>query len=340
MKSFSKHTNIHSIPRSILTKKVKYGIGALLFVNVILIVYVLSSVIGTKKVSSIVTAYPYLNPALELLGKKNMIVDFQELRESLTKKYESRNDFLVSIYFEYLPTGANISINKDEKIWPASLIKIPVAMAALKKVQDGVWKSTNELVILDEDKDTEYGDLYNEPTGTTFSIEKFLEKSLIDSDNTAHFVLLRNLDASELEEVYVHLGLDDVIDTLKKSPKKEQEVDNRITAKRCTGFFRSLYNATFLNLEYSQQFLSILQKAPHELLSKGIPESVPFVHKTGIRVDEAVRADAGIVYVPGRPYLITVMVQQKDKKKLREQDVDVLFESISKEIYTYVANAH
>jgi beta-lactamase class A len=194
-------------------------------------------------------------------------------------------------------------------------------------------------VILDEDKDNQYGEMYKEQTGTTHTIKEFLRQSLINSDNTAHFVLLRNIDNSELEEVYVHLGMDDIIDTLKKSPKGD-ELDNRITAKRYTIFFRSLYNATFLNQEYSQLFLSILQHAPRELLSKGIPDDVVFVHKTGIRIDEAVRADSGIVYAYGRPYLITVMVQQKDKGVLREEEVNKLFESISQEIYSYVANAH
>lgn len=284
--------------------------------------------------------YSLLNPALGILGKENMIVDFQKLRDSLTSTYEKRDDYLVSIYFEYLPTGANISINKDEKIWPASLIKIPVAMAALKKVENGKWKLDNELVIMDEDKDDAYGELYKEQTGTTHTIEEFLKESLINSDNTAHFVLLRNIDNKELEDVYVHLGLDDVIDALKKSPKKDAEDDNRITAKRYTIFFRSLYNATFLSPLYSQMFLGILGHAPKELLSKGLPENIQFVHKTGVRVDEAVRADSGIVYVPGRPYLITVMVQQKDKKVINEEKVNAIFEDISKQIYTYVANPH
>lgn len=281
----------------------------------------------------------YLSPTLELLDKKDLIVDFQGLRDSLTRKYEVQGEYLVSIYFEYFPTGANISINKDEKIWPASLIKIPIAMAAMKKVQDGKWKIGNELVILDQDKDSEYGELYKEPSGTTMTIKKFLEETLINSDNTAHFVLLRNIEGSELEDVYVHLGMDDIIDALKKSPKKDAEIDNRITAKRYSIFFRSLYNSTYLSQEYSELFLSILAKAPRELLNKGIPDNVPFVHKTGIRVDESVRADSGIVYVPGRPYILTVMVQQKDKKKLNDKEVEQIFESVSKEVYNYVINA-
>jgi beta-lactamase class A len=210
----------------------------------------------------------------------------------------------------------------------------------MKKVEEKKWKLSNELVILDDDKDKDYGTLYQEPTGTTLTIQKFLEESLINSDNTAHFVLLRNIDASELEEVYVHLGMDDIINSLKKSTTKKQEEDNRMTAKNYSIFFRSLYDATFLDQEHSQMFLNILSNAPRDLLGKGIPTDVPFVHKTGIRVDEAVRADSGIVYVPGRPYLLTVMIQKKGKGDLDEKEVSDLLKKISEDVYSYVTQAH
>lgn len=291
-----------------------------------------------------VQTYTYLNPSVNLVHKNDLLVNFEPLRKRLTEKYEKRDDYLVSLYFEYLPTGASININRDERIWPASLIKIPVAMAAMKKVERGTWKLSNELVILDEDKDTEFGDLYKKPTGTTLTIQELLEKSLVDSDNTAHFVLLRNLDSSDLEETYRHLGMDDIVEHLKKSPE-EAETDNRMTAKRYTIFFRSLYNATYLSPEYSQVFFDILERAPKEYLNKGMPYDTVFVHKTGIRADEHVWADSGIVYITHRPYLITVMIQKKQTAQNTSEDtanadVGALFEDIGKEIYEYVTTAH
>ncbi|MBI4092419.1 MAG: serine hydrolase [Candidatus Kerfeldbacteria bacterium] len=282
--------------------------------------------------------YSLLNPSAALIEKKDLLVNFQSLRDRLTEKYERRDDYLVSLYFEYLPTGANVSINKDEKIWPASLIKIPVAMAAMKKVDTNAWKLDNQLVILDDDKDSEFGELYKQPTGTTMTIEEFLRESLVNSDNTAHFVLLRNLDGSELEDVYTHLGMDDIIDALKQTPKGA-EADNRITAKRYSIFFRSLYNATYLTPEYSNVFLNILKDASREDLSAGLPSDVVFVHKTGIRIDERVWADSGIVYLPGRPYMLTVMIQQKGDAADGQAAVNRLFTDIAKEIYEYVAQA-
>lgn len=288
-----------------------------------------------KQVQEFGKEHSFLNPSIALFDKNDLIVNFQSLRDSLTKKYETNEDYLISIYFEYLSTGANISINKDEKIWPASLIKIPISMAVMKKVESGEWKLSNELVILDEDKDNEYGTFYLKPTGTTVSIENLLKETLQRSDNTTYFVLLRNLEAENIEEVYNHLGLDDIISSLKSAPAGEEE-DNRITAKRYTIFFRSLYNSTFLIPKYSQLFLDILKEAPCEYLCKGIPSEIDFVHKSGIRTDKAVYADSGIVYVPGRPYLITTMIQRRDGDITKNKEIDKIFENISKEIYDYV----
>lgn len=294
---------------------------------------------STSSVEKFLSTYKLLNPSAALIDKRNLIVDFQDLRNSLRGKYENRKDYTIAIYFEYIPTGANITVNNDARIWPASLIKIPVAMAIAKKLEKGVWQKTNELVILDEDKDNEFGELYKQPTGTTLPIERVMYESLVNSDNTAHFMLLRNLDASELEDVYTHIGLDDVIDALKRSPKEEEQ-DNRITAKRYTIFFRSLYNATYLNPDYSEWFLGILKNAPKEFLNLGLPEDILFVHKTGIRIDEKVWADSGIVYIPGRPYLVTVMIQRKAEGMPDEQEIKSLFKEISEEIYHYVSKAY
>lgn len=292
-----------------------------------------------SKIEEFLSMYKLLNPSAALMDKRNLIVDFQELRNHLRETYERRTDYTIAIYFEYIPTGANITVNNDVRIWPASLIKIPIAMAMAKKLEKGIWEKTNELVILDEDKDAEFGQLYKQPTGTTLSIEKVMYESLVNSDNTAHFMLLRNLDAQELEDVYTHIGLDDVIDTLKRSPK-DQETDNRITAKRYTVFFRSLYNATYLNPDYSQWFLNILRNAPSEYLSRGLPHDIVFVHKTGIRTDEKVWADSGIVYAPGRPYLLTVMIQKNTEGMPTEAEIEGLFKEISEKTYDYVSKAY
>ena len=280
--------------------------------------------------------FPLLDPGASEVHQNDLLVRFQPLREKLIAEYTNNPDFTIGLYFEYLPTGSNISVNNDVAMWPASLIKIPVAMAAMKKVENGVWQLNNELVILDEDKDSSFGQLYKQPTGTTLSIESLLRASLVDSDNTAHFVLLRNIDAPELEDVFFHLGLDDFLASFKNSPKAQTE-DNRMTAKTYSVFFRSLYNATFLSAENSEQFLDFLTDGRHEYARLGLPDDIVFAHKTGIRADAGVWADSGIVYAKRRPYLLTIMLEKRDPKSaINETDAAALFKTISAEIYSYV----
>src|SRR3989338_9878887 len=61
--------------------------------------------------------YNLLNPARKLVEQEDLIINFQPLRDYLNDKYEA--DPNVSVYFEYLPTGASIAINKDAEFYPA-----------------------------------------------------------------------------------------------------------------------------------------------------------------------------------------------------------------------------
>jgi beta-lactamase class A len=294
------------------------------------------SIVTTKQSANEIKQYPLLNPAALINDDYDYVVRFAPLRNSLNEKYTNHDIFTISIYFEYLPTGANISVNKDLKMWPASLIKVPIAMAALKKVERGEWALTNQLVILDEDKDPSFGELYQQPSGTPISIEQLVHNTLVESDNTAHFVLLRNLEPREVEEVFVHLGLEEIIDDLQNHPE-EQVVDNRLTTKNYSIFFRALFNATFLNPALSQFMLATMSETGTEYLGATIATSTPFSHKTGIRLEDHVWADSGVVYVERRPYLITVMIEQKNKTvPANTVAAEGVFEAISKESYEYV----
>src|SRR3990167_2279491 len=73
-----------------------------------LTVYAPSRQSGTSDANN---QFPLLNPARKFIKQEDLIVNFQPLRDYLNDKYEV--DKNVSIYFEYLSTGANISLNKD-----------------------------------------------------------------------------------------------------------------------------------------------------------------------------------------------------------------------------------
>src|SRR3972149_10232100 len=263
--------------------------------------------------------YNLLNPARKLIKQEDLIINFQPLRDYLNDKYEA--DQNVSIYFEYLPTGASISINKDAEFYPASLLKVPVAMAVAKKIERGEWKWPNELGLMSPDKDEHFGDLYKEKTGATFAIEELVRRSLSDSDNTAHFILIRNLEIEEISDIYNHMGLKQFLST-----------EGKMSAKQYSVLLRSLYSASYVSENNSQKLLSYLSRSQfNDFLQSGIPADVSFAHKIGIADDTITYLDSGIAYVKSRPYLLTVMVQSKEKTM-----ADGVMKNISEKVYNYV----
>lgn len=265
--------------------------------------------------------YGLLNPARKFFKQRDLIINLQPLRDYLNDAYGA--DSNISLYFEYLPTGANISISKDAEFWPASLLKVPVAMAAVKKIENGIWKWKNELVIMPSDKNERFGELYKQPMGTRLAIEELIRLALTESDNTANFILVRNLEPSEFQDVYDHLGLTEFISQ-----------EGKISAKKYSVLFRALHNASYLSEENSQKLLSLMTETKFkEYIGSGFPSAITFSHKIGIGDDKGVFLDSGIIYLPGRPYLLTIMINAKDISLAQKQ-----MKEISEKVYTYIVN--
>jgi hypothetical protein len=70
----------------------------------------------------------------------------------------------------------------------------------------------------------------------------------------------------------------------------------------------------------------------NDFLSKGIPKNIPFSHKVGISDEKNVYLDAGIVYLPNRPYFLIVMVNTPDENKAKAE-----MKEISEKVYSYVS---
>jgi beta-lactamase class A len=127
----------------------------------------------TKKVQT--NPFPLLDPARQFIKDEDVIVNVQNLRTYLNELAAAEKDIKLSIYFEVLTTGANISVNPTERIYPASLVKLPVALAAVYKVQTGTWQWHNQLVLLKEDIDSGSGDLHASSIGTRYTIEDLVK---------------------------------------------------------------------------------------------------------------------------------------------------------------------
>lgn len=249
--------------------------------------------------------YPLLDFSRNFRNQEDFVVNLKPLRTDLTNMVNQNTEFDIAVYIEFINTGANISINPDLRIFPASLTKIPVAMLIMHKVESGVLDLENYIELKEEYKDSRWGDLYKNPTGTKFKIKELIEASIRNSDNTAHNMLYGLIDRDDVAYLEEELGLEAFFDT-----------DGKVTAREYTRIFRSLYTSSFLKKDNSQYLLMLLATTngdSHNYLSKGLEKDTIFAHKFGEKKSEGIFLDSGIIYVPKRPYLITVLIASKTK---------------------------
>lgn len=274
--------------------------------------------------------YTFLDPARNLMDQSDAITNIQPLREKLNEiTLREKDNVKISLYFEFLNTGANISINQNERIFPASLAKLPLALLAVKKIEDGSWNWGLKLTAGDENLNSGSGDLYKIAYGQDFEIKKLLEELLINSDNTAYRILKNNTTLEERRELSEAIGLGDLF-----------EDQGKVSAKEYSRLLRTLYTASFLNRTNSQLILELLTKNNFkEFLNSGMPENVLFAHKQGENVRLNVFADSGIVYLEKRPYIISVMVEPlKLSDKEGKHYAQGIFREISQDAYKFIKN--
>lgn len=302
-------------------------VGILVVTNIVVLIWHFSTVSNPAKFAD---QYPLIDPARNFIPQEHYISNFQPLREDLFELVarEKENGMDISIYYEFLNTGANISINNDLRLLPASLIKLPIALAVMRKVELGEWHLNEELVLLSDDKDIGYGSLHNEPDGSRFTVERLVKDVIQKSDNTAFNILYRNLDSEETQEVLDALGLADLFDDI-----------GQISAKEYSRFLRTLYTASFINREYSQLLLDWMSGGEfNEYISAGIPSEIKFSHKFGRNDPKNAYSDSGIVYVPNRPYILTVLIRHTggEANDYKYGEAVRVMKEISSEAYEHI----
>lgn len=275
--------------------------------------------------------YDLINPSVTSNLNKHYIINFTPLKNTLTdiqKKYNQQT----YIYFAYLNNNAWIGLNEKDKFTAASTIKVPLAMAVYKAVEEGKIK-LSDLYSLDElDLDQNFGDLYKAGPDKSFTVEELLKIMLENSDNTAMRAIITALERiginDPFSDVYSFMGWELVTD-LGATPNY-----NEINLKTLANMFISLYNAQYVNTANSQAILTFLSNSPfNDKIVAGVPKDIKVAHKIGMYDTNLTYSDCGIVYAPSRNYLLCL-----GSSGTSEKIASKFMSEISKATYDYVIN--
>lgn len=285
--------------------------------------------------------FPLLNPRLETFGldtpeerNAKLFATLYPLKEELLSSVGDKKEN-VAFYVEDLNTGGWIGWQERDPFIAASLLKVPVAIGAMKKVERGEWSLDESSFSIEEGfKDDNFGELWKTPNGTPVTVRKLLEEMLQNSDNTAVGTLVSKLTPEEREDIYYHIGVTNAEKVVREV--SEGQKASELSSKDLATVFRALFNATYLTRKSSNYILELLTETKFdEVMPKTVPDEIKVAHKIGNFLNKDPNRpqqyhDCGIVYYPQHPYLYCVMT-----KNYKAEDSESIITGISGQIYKY-----
>jgi len=249
------------------------------------------------------------------------VTDF--ISQSQSEKKASR----VAVFYRDLSTRQWFSVNADSEFYPASLAKLPLAIAYYKvsDLELSIFDQQIPLTVSKEYSNVGQKISVDSPmeAGAPYSIRRMIEDMLVYSDNRPIGPLLGFMRPDVWKKVYADLGVRKQSD----DGKEEWSVTPRVVAL----MFRSLYNGSYLDLGSSQELLSVMTRARYgKGLVAGVDPGVRVAHKFGeatmVEQDSTLTSvlhDCGIIYKPKNPYILCVMTEGKDFGALEKVISDI-----------------
>ncbi len=251
------------------------------------------------------------NDVLAVTNTTSVINSLTNKIRTTIKKYPG---LLCGIYIKSYSKTKNslsqeiININGDSQFAAASLIKIPIAIVLLKKIDSGEI-SWNETLILKKHHYAQgAGFIRTRKAGTKIKLREVFKLMLTISDNTGTNMVIDRLGGvNKTHSHIVNLGLKntklvnwlgDFKGTNKTSPHDLIDIlDRALESNFLSNDSRQILKNTLLNVKNKS------------LINKGLGKYTKFPHKTGT-IGICI-GDAGIVYLPwNKKFGISIIVKR------------------------------
>lgn len=236
-----------------------------------------------------------------------------------------------SVYFRDMEASSWFGINDEKVFAPQRLLKIPIMIAYFKLAEDNPSILTEKLVFVGPHVPQLYKPS-KEPLviGNEYTIDDLIRRMVQNGDEDAATMLFNTIDSKNIAEIFSELGIDTSSTTL---------IPNPITLKRYSLFWRILYNATYLNREYSEKALTILVDAPNDAGITGrLQKNILAANRYNTHeIEKGVYAfsDCSIIYFPQHPYLLCGVAEGHAVQNL-DEFLGIMGETVYNEIaYKY-----
>jgi len=224
------------------------------------------------------------------------------------RQIDQRFDGVMGIAVIDLTSGRTLSLNGDLVTAQASLIKVPVLAAAFQKIENGALSLDQKVELTEKDKAGGSGTLDArlgaQPLAVT--LEELLTLMIRDSDNTATNKVIALVGMDNVNQLMAQLGLRATrlrrVMMDRAAAKRNEE--NTSTPLEMARLFEFIYRERLISRNASRRMMEILKLVQADFRA-ALPRGVVSASKPG--GVPGVRTEAGIVFLQGRPYILSVM---------------------------------
>lgn len=226
------------------------------------------------------------------------------------KKYLDTSEGNFSFYFEEITSGYLYGLHEHREMLSAGCIKLPLAIALLKEVENGKIELTTQIKIESEDKIQGINGIIHEFSGKVYSLFELLVAMLIQSDNTAANKIIDILGRDRINELFRAMGIKNTkLKRITTDVKLEEDaLENTTSSFDLSKCFKLLYLKQYLNEENSDLLINILKK---QQVTNKIPFYIPREVQNNIASKggslERVENDTALIMLPKGKFLFTVM---------------------------------
>jgi hypothetical protein len=280
--------------------------------------------------------YKYINPLVGTDSPDAFDVGYyKDLQKSIAitiNEYEAKGLYDYAIYYRELNSAVWFGLNDDEEFFPASLLKLTIALSAYRQEEDRPGYIDSTLTFTQAIKNQALSRSNEDTTlvlGGVYTVRSLIKTMLINSDNSARDLLISSISQQYIDELYQYLNITE--------PSASRNF--KISLNNYALFFRMLYSSTFINEDHSEELLGILTKTDFPYgITRDLLSDIPVAHKYGVynssKNDQGIAMqelhECGIIYQLDRPYILCIMTEGPEQAVLAD-----FMAKISKQIYSF-----
>ncbi|HEY3313853.1 MAG TPA: serine hydrolase [Bacillota bacterium] len=262
---------------------------------------------------------------------------------TLWRKIEERlhllvdeSEAVIGLALRDLAGGREVLVNPDEVFPIGSLIKGGILAELIRAASQDRCRLDERIVVTPADRTGGSGVLTNLDDPVSMTLRDLVNLMIIASDNVAANICFDRVGAAQVQSLFREFGLEHT--TLARKMMDDAAVlagqENVGTPREIMKLFVALHECEHhegrpLTRDDAAEILRILKKPKDDPIRRPLPAGVVVAGKSG-HLDGAA-ADAAIVYLSGRPYILVVMT-----KYLRGHDGDGVIVGLSKAIYEHL----